>query len=120
MGQIFGRATITIHGQVINSAPSASLDPGGVTRESETSDQKTSYVESLRPAMVKCKVPLGRGESLARLNDVTNATIQFQCDTGQTYVLANAWRVGTLELTGGTNAGVDLEFHADRAVEVGV
>ncbi|MEM7424175.1 MAG: phage tail tube protein [Pseudomonadota bacterium] len=118
--QIFGRATITLNGQVLESKDGASIDPGGLTNETSSSDQGHNYAQSLRPAMVKCSIQMTAGLSLADLNDANNVTIQFQCDTGQTYVLANAWRVGDLNATGGSGGGIDLEFHANAASEVGV
>lgn len=90
MGQILGRATIALNGQVFNSKNGASLDPGGVTRETESTDQQSDFVESLRPAMVKCQIPLNRRVSVVALNDVKNATVQFIADTGQSYILANS------------------------------
>lgn len=120
MGQILGRATVALNGQVFNSKNGASLDVGGVTRETETTDRQSDYVESIRPAVVKCQIPLNRGVSVAALNDVTRATVQFIADTGQSYILTNAWRVSALEVTGGQSGGMDLEFHANSCVEVGV
>lgn len=119
MAQAFGRATITINGARINSKPGASIDPGGVTRTSETTDHQTDYSESLRPAMVKCSIPLNTGVSLADLNGF-QGTVQFICDSGQTYILANAFRVGELSASPGDGGGVELEFHADQATEVGI
>lgn len=120
MSQVFGRATITVNGQVINSKPGASFDPGGVTRSTQTSDQQSDYAESLRPAKVMCEINFNEGVSAADLSDVSGATVQFIADTGQNYVLSNAWRVGELEVSGGDNGGARLEFHANRSVEVGV
>lgn len=119
MAQIFGRATITLNGQKLETKNGASIDPGGATRDTSSSDQGHNYFEALRPAMVKCEVQMTTGLSLKDLNDAVDVTIQFQADTGQTYVLANAWRVGALEATGG-DGGVGLEFHANDATEVGV
>lgn len=120
MAQVFGIATITVNGSTMNSKPGASLDPGGATRETLTTDQRSDYAEALRPAMVKFEMPLGSGVSMLDLNDITDATVQFQADTGQLYVLANAWRVGALEVSGGSGGGMSLEFHANECAEVGV
>ncbi|MEM7507626.1 MAG: phage tail tube protein [Pseudomonadota bacterium] len=120
MAQKFGIATIAANGRTFNTEPGASLDIGGITRETETTDQQSDYVESRRPAMVKCRIPLNRGVSLVDLNDIVGASIQFITDTGQSYVLANSWRVGALEVSGGSGGGMDLEFHAPTAIEVGV
>ena len=122
MGQILGRATITINGAVINSKPGASIDPGGVTRATETTDQQSDYTEGLRPAVFRCNIPLNKGVSLVDLNDLSGVTAQFIGDTGQHYVLADAWRVGELPASGGQNGGVDIELHCDHrnCTEVGV
>ncbi|MEM6905998.1 MAG: phage tail tube protein [Pseudomonadota bacterium] len=120
MGQAFGRATITVNGQVLDSENGAMIDVGGITRETQTTDQQSHYVESRRPAMVRCRVPLTAGLRVSDFNDMPNVSIQFQCDSGQFFVLANAWRHGALEVTGGSNGGVDLEFHSNSAEELTV
>lgn len=120
MTQYSGRATITVNGQVIDTEAGAQFDPGSVTRTSETSDQRSGYSEALRPAKLMCKVKVTRGVSLKDLSDISGATVQFIADTGQSYVMANAWRVGESQFTAGQNGGVDLELNANECVEVGV
>lgn len=77
MSQFFGRATVTINGQTFNSKPGASFDPGGVTRSTETTDQRSGYTEALRPAVVKLEIPLESGISVPSMNDMDNVTVQF-------------------------------------------
>lgn len=122
MAQMFGRATITVNGVTFDTKPGASIDTGGITRSAETSDQQTNYSESLRPAIVRCDVSFNRGDSLVSLNDIVGATVQFICDTGQQYVLSDAFRTDELAATGGSNGGYSLVLQTDAAncVEVSV
>lgn len=119
MSHYFGIAKVTINGSVINSQPGATIDPGGVTRSTVTTDQESGHTEALRPAKVNCKIMLQSGVSLVDLNDISGATIQFIADTGQSYVLSNAWRVGAISASGGESGGIDLEFNANLCTEVG-
>ena len=118
MGQLTGRAQITVNGVTFNSKKGASFDPGGVTRKTQTSDSRSDYTEELRPAMVKCEVQWGGDISVTELNDIKDATVQFAADTGALFVLSNAWRVDALEAKAADDGGIPLEFHANDSEEV--
>ena len=58
MPRYAGRATITWNGIKLDSKNGATLDPGGVTRTSQTTDQQTGFTESIRPAKIVCTVAI--------------------------------------------------------------
>lgn len=119
MGQLTGRVTITVNGIARESNKGAKLDPGGITRSSQTSDQNVNHSEALRPAKVECEFPWTAGLSLTELNDIKDATVQFQADTGKSWVINNAFRSGELTGTSGDNGNVPVVFEGDPAVEIG-
>lgn len=118
MPQLTGRATITWNGQTLDTKNGASLDPGGITRETQTGDQSIHFSEALRPAMVKCEVNWTPDLSLRALNDIRDATIQFSCDTGALYVIRQAWRTGELEAKAAKDGGISITFEGPEAEEV--
>ena len=118
MPQLTGRATITWNGRSLDTKNGASLDPGGITRESQTGDQSIHFTEKLRPAMVKCEANWTGDLSLVELNDIRDATIQFQCDTGAVYVIRQAWRTGEMEAKAAQDGGIPLTFEGPEAEEV--
>jgi|GEM_PF-681533 len=119
MPRYAGRATITWNGIKLDSKNGATIDPGGVTRNSQTTDQQSGYTEALRVSKIVCTVAIGEGTSITDLNDIKDATIQFAADTGQTYVVEGAWRVGELNANFGSDSGVELMFNGPEATEVG-
>jgi len=118
MAQLTGRVTITINGTAIESNKGAKLDPGGVTRASQTSDQAVNYSESLRPAMIEAEFPWTAESSLTELNDISDATFQFQADTGKSWVINNGFRTGELKATSGDNGNIPVTLEGDPATEV--
>lgn len=116
--QIAGRVTIQRDGQTLRSAPGADIDLGGIKRDGQADDHNVNYTESLTPAVVTCKVNLAQGESVEALRNMTDATVTFALDIGQTYIVQHAFTTNTLKLTAGQNGIVDLEIQGDPATEV--
>lgn len=119
MAELVGRATIVWNGTTLNSKDGASLDPGGVTRESQTSDQSVDHTSKLRPAMLKCEIQWEAGTSLTELNDISNATIQFETRLEKVYIIQRAFRTGELEAKAGSSGGISLTFEGPPATEAG-
>ena len=119
MAQVTGRVTITINGTAIESNKGAKLDVGGVTRASQTSDQAVNFSESLRPSKIECEFPWTAETSLTALNDIKDATFQFQADTGKSWVVNNGFRTGDLTATAGESGNIPVTLEGDAATEIG-
>ena len=119
MAKKLGKVTIKANGQVFESKKGASLDPGGVTRSAVKHDQGAGdFSEEPRESTVECTTPFGRDTSLAAINAMDNVTLTFECDTGQTYVVAGAWSDGEASLTAGDGGEVKCTFHGPAAEEM--
>jgi hypothetical protein len=118
MPQFLGRATIRANGQVIETAKGASLDLGGVKRNPIVSGRLVGYAEETVPAMVECETSLRPGMSLTALRNLTGATIIFECDTGQRFVIADAFLTDPPTLRDGEGGQVALKFAGPGAEEV--
>lgn len=118
MPQFLGRATIRANGQVIETAKGASLDLGGTKRNPIVSGRLVGWAEETVPAMLECETSLRRGQSLATLRDLTGATIIFEADTGQRYVINDAFITDAPTMKDGEGGQVTLKFAGPGAEEI--
>jgi hypothetical protein len=116
MTQYIGKVRISVNGSVIDSKPGASIDIGGVMRDSVVNDQQMGYMETPKPSRIECEVALARGTSIEGLRNLTEGTAVFECDTGQRYIVKDAFTSETLVVTGGQ--GVKLVMMGLPAEEV--
>ncbi len=102
MAKKFGRATVRVDGKVYDTKKGSTLDPGGVKREPRPGSNTTGgFTEELVPAKVEATVLFGEGDSVTEINKITGATITFECDTGQTYIIRDGYSAEPVQLTEG-------------------
>jgi hypothetical protein len=118
MPQFLGRATIRANGAVIETAKGASLDVGGVKRNPVVSGRLVGYAEETVPAMIECETTLRAGMSLATLRNLVGATIIFECDTGQRFVINDAFITDAPTMQDGEGGQIALKFAGPGAEEV--
>ncbi|MDH4319872.1 MAG: phage tail tube protein [Desulfobulbaceae bacterium] len=118
MSKRLGIATIKYDGKVLNSRPGASMDPGGIARKSVITDLNIGFSEELRQSKVECEIAYDKDTSLAELGQISGATLTFDCDTGQSYVIKDAWITDTPQLTAGDGGKVKLTFEGPAAEEM--
>lgn len=120
-GMTHSMAYIKTDGALLNSMPGAKLDLGGKTREPVIGGNGIlGYAEKIKPSSLECEISLSQGTSLAALQKIVNATVTYEADTGQTYVIRNAFVTETLSVTAGEGGKVALKFSGDPAEEMGV
>lgn len=87
-----GRAFIRVNGATIASLPgSAKLNPGGVERTPVTGDFGfLGYTEKPVHGEIECEIAVNADTDLAALNGTVDATVTFEADTGQVWVMRNA------------------------------
>jgi hypothetical protein len=118
-GLVFGRATLKMDGAAVETEKGASLALGGETRTTrKSSNRVVGYSAEPVEARVECKVLLQDGVTLETFRQATAVTLSFETDTGQQYVVANAWLVEPPKVTDGEGGGVDLIFEGPPAEEV--
>ncbi|QQQ19670.1 phage tail tube protein [Brevundimonas vitis] len=102
MAKKFGRATIRVNGTTLDTEKGSTLDPGGTKREPRPGSNTTSgFTEELVPAKIEATILFGEGDSLTDLNALINATVLFETDTGQTYIVRDAYCAEPVTLTEG-------------------
>lgn len=90
--KVMGRALIKVQGRVLDTLAGASLDIGGVTRETVTGDNRViGYTSKPRPSKLECEIAVTAGASAAEVGRWEDVTVTFQADTGQTWVIGGGW-----------------------------
>ena len=119
MGMRHSMAYIKVDGSLLATMPGAKLDLGGRERSSVVGDNQVhGFAEKLKPAALECEISLGQGMSLAQLQKITGATVTYEADTGQIYVMRDAFVVDTLSVTAGEGGKVGLKFEGQPAEEM--
>lgn len=118
MSKLFGRVKIRANGKVYNTERGATLDPGGIKRESRPGSNSTSgYTEELVPSTIEATLLFGEGDSVTEINKLTDAVIMFELDTGQTYVVRNGYSAEPVQLTEGEGKA-KVVFKGEAAEEL--
>jgi len=91
MSQITGKVSIRIDGKVIATENKAVLNPGGVSRNPEAHGGKTYYSEEDVPATIETQALITKDTDVIELSGITGATVIFQADTGQKYMMRDAF-----------------------------
>lgn len=101
--QLFGRAFIRVNGQTIASLPGSSkLNPGGVERSPVNGDFGfLGFSEKPVNAEVECDIAVDSTTDIVALNRTIDATITFEADTGQVWVMRNAALAAPVSLQSG-------------------
>jgi len=115
--QFLGRATIRWNGNVIETNSGATLDIGGVTRDPIVTGMRVGFGEQTAPASLTCETSLMQGMSLDELRNITDATVMFECDTGQTYIIRNAFVTAPQTIKDGGGGNVTVNFAGPPAEE---
>lgn len=118
MAQFLGRATIRANGTVIETNKGASLNLGGTRRSPIVTGQIYGYAEESVHATIECETSLAAGMSLDQWRQLTGATVTFECDTGQRFVIRDAFVTETISLKDGDGGNVALRFAGNPAEEL--
>lgn len=99
MAQVTGRAFIRVDGQELRSTPGATLSIGGSNRTAVTGSGRVhGYREEDVAPEVSFSVAHTADLSISWLNNITNATVLFETDTGRRFVLRQAFTTAPPEL----------------------
>lgn len=114
-----GKAIIKVDGKVLETLPGAKLDPGGMERTTVVgANEVHGFSETPKQSKCECEISVGKATSLDELRKIEAATINFECDTGQIYVIRGAWLTNTPEMTASEGGKVPLTFEGPPAEEM--
>ncbi len=113
--QITGKATIRVDGKTYKTMDGATITPGGISREAVKGDVVHGYKESIQEPTLDCKLAHTAEISLIALGKFTDATVEFETDTGVIIIMRESWTVEPPSMSGGE---VDLKMAAMSADEL--
>jgi hypothetical protein len=114
-----GKATIKVNGTVYQSYPGASVDIGGPVRTTRVGHDVHGFSESTRQGSLEFDMDLGVGTSLDELRQVEDATVVFECDTGQVFVGNHWWITEPPTFTDGDDSKVKVKMEGAPMEEMG-
>lgn len=116
--QVLGQARIKADGETLDTKPGASLELGGPVRTAQRGDYNAGgFSEEETESKLTCTVMIKRGTKVTALRAIDNATVTFQADTGQTYIIRNAYVADVITVTAG-GEGASLVFQGPPAEEM--
>lgn len=99
--QIAKKVTVKKSGTVIRTLPGGKFTLGGVERTPVIHEDGTvGYTEEYKETMLEVDSSLIKGEKLSDFN-FSEATVSVEVDTGQRYVMRNAFTTGRAEIGDG-------------------
>ena len=117
MGQLTGKATIRWDGNVLATENGATLNVGGINRVGERHGNRAYYKEDEVNPSLECNVLHDKDTDIIALSGITGATIEFETDTGQTYILRQAFTTEPVALDSSTGKA-PLKMEADSVDKV--
>jgi hypothetical protein len=119
--QTLGIAIVKADGQAFVSEPGASIDIGGVTRTPIKSDQPgvVKFSQQVKESQVDLVIMMDSDTKLDDIRNMSDVTIEFDCDTGQSYVIDHAFLQNPPKATAGAGGKIPLTFIGPPAQEQG-
>lgn len=98
MAQLTGKAVIYVDGEQLYMENGAKANPGGISRQFERHAGRTYSREEEVPPSVEGNVLHTKDTDVVALSAIDGATVIFECDTGQKYVMRNAASENPVEI----------------------
>lgn len=89
--KITGKGVLTVDGTRFAIENGATLNPGGVNRAAERHGGETYYKEEEVPPTLEGNVLHTADTDIIALSNITDATVMFEADTGQKFLLRGAF-----------------------------
>lgn len=94
-----GRAQVRVNGMALATLEGATFTPSGVTREVIKGYEVLGFNEDVQEAKLEAKIQASPSFSVDDANAIDNATITFKADTGESWIIPNAWSDGGATLS---------------------
>ena len=115
--QILGVIDAVWKGRKLPLEKGATFEKGGVKNNPIIFGRQTFRSQEGTSAKLTCKVPFRQGDTIASVvGDMTEGELQVVCDTGQVFVVPDAFMTEQPKLTGGD--GMSLELVGSEALEM--
>jgi hypothetical protein len=114
MSQVTGIVMIKLGGALQRSMEGATLDLGGKEREMVVGHSVYGHKEKVVPSVCTFKTAHVGGDDLIGTAATTDGTLEFETDTGDTYIVSGAVCTKSAKLNGGSGE-VEWEFQGKPA-----
>ncbi|HVJ53451.1 MAG TPA: phage tail tube protein [Aliidongia sp.] len=115
-----GRAFVRANGTLYETLDGAKLSNiAGIERSAVTGAAVFGFTEKTAIPTIDCDFAHGPGVSVATLIAMTDVTITFECDSGVTFVLGDAWCSKGGDLAADGSAKLTVQFMALTCQEQG-
>ena len=119
MAQTLGIVDIVWRGRTIPVEKGGKFRVGGMKNNVVTTGRNVSRAQEYQGSEVTATTNLESGQSLVSLLDASEGELQIVCDTGQTYVLYDAFLSDDRpEVTGGEGGKVELKWAGGTPEEI--
>jgi hypothetical protein len=119
VSQRLGKAFIKVNGQLLESMPGAKINVGGKKRNPVVGGNNVhGFAEEIVNSTVECEISVSKDTKVLDYAQMDNVTITFECDTGQTFVVKDAFLTEPPELTAQEGGKVPLKFAGQPADQV--
>lgn len=116
--QTLGIVDIIWRGRQIPVETGAKLKVGGIKNNVVTYGRRVGRAQEFEGSEVTAVTPYERGQRLGNLWAPDEGELQVVCDTGQTFVMKDAFLTDRPELTGGEGGKIELKWAASAPEEI--
>lgn len=118
MAQTLGILDVTWQGRNLAVDKGAKFKLGGLKKTALIAGRQVHYANEFEASEITATIPLPRGQRLLDLYPTGTGELQIVCDTGQTYVFADAFLTNRPEATAGEGGKIELVWSAGEAEEL--
>ena len=116
MAKVTGIVRIKVNGRLLRSKEGAELQTGGKERTAQVGHSVYGYSEKVVASQITCTLAHTADTSIAFLNNIVDATVLFECDSGVTYRVDNAFTTKPVSIKG-DGGDLSLEMQGEPAEE---
>lgn len=116
--QTLGIVDIVWRGRNIPVEKGAKIKVGGIKNNVVTYGRKAARAQEFEASEVTAVTNLERGQRYGNLWDPGEGELQVVCDTGQTFVMNDAFLTDHPEVTGGEGGKIELKWAASAPSEI--
>lgn len=118
MAQTLGIIDAIYVGTKIPLEKGAKFNPGGYKQNPVVAGRQVFYCNEVVASQLTGTTVLQAGQKLADLIPTGAGELQVICDTGQVYVVPDAFRTEVPDVTGGEGGKIELKFQGSPATEI--
>ncbi len=118
MAQALGLVNVIWNGVKLSVEKGSSLTFGGLRQKSVVTGQQIDAAQEFVAGKAMVTIRLLRGDLLANIFITGQAELQVQCDTGQTYVIPDAFISNMGNFTAGDGGKVKIEWEFGTVQEI--